>query len=226
MRLTAILLCLTLAACGDSAGSDMPEQAPVRAVAAFNDVITACSAGTSDAGVIDQRAMASAGWTVAARSMQLNAENRRVAVGEYPVLRAGEYEATEWRHAGHVGALHLVRWDELTTNRSPDTCMMDVRIADPAGLGAVLAGMTQRFARAPDRTGLVPRGGDFLTPRDDPQQTGHYWALPRNNIFLQISPNGFARIEVVAMPNRDTLDQYSPDRPENRLVILPGEPEK
>lgn len=225
MRANAALLFFALAACGD-AGGDMPEQAPIPVIAALNGVITACAARVSDAGVIDQAALAAAGWTAVSRSVQMNAENRRVAVDEYPVLRAGEYEATEWRHAGHVSVMHLVRWDELTTNRSPDKCMMDARVANPAGLGAVLAGMTQRFARAPDRTGLVPRGGDFLTPRNDLQQTGHYWALPRSNVFLQISPDGFARIEVVAIPNRDALDQYSPDRPENRLVILPGEPEQ
>ncbi len=219
------LLFLALAACGD-AGSSMAEQDPARVIAAFNDAIAACSARTSDAGVIDQAAVAAAEWTVAARTSRLQVTNTTHAAAAYPTLRAGEYEATDWAHAGHAEQMQLIRWDELTTNRTPDHCLMNGRVDNDTALPAVIAGVTRRFGRAPDRTGLVPRGGDFLTPRSDDQQTGYYWALPRHDVYLRTAPGGFASINIVAMPDRETLDQYSPDRPDRQLVILPGEPEQ
>ncbi len=212
---------LALAAC-NTAGSDLVEQTPERVVAAFGDVISACSAQTSDNGVIDQKAVAAAGWLLKSRKSRHEITDTTHALDSYPTLRAGEYEATDWVHAGHAETMQLIRQDELTPDRLHDHCYMNGRVSSEADLAAVVSGISRLMGKAPDRTGAVPRGGDFLTPRNDPQQTGYYWSLPRHDVYLQTSPGLFANIDVVAMPNRAALDQYSSDRPENRIVILTG----
>lgn len=227
MRNFAALLCLALAACGDG-GSSVAVQEPSAVIATLNDAITGCTRPLVDAVTIDQAGLVSAGWAVTERATHTapaDAPSTRTAraISDYPALRAGEYEATSWRHSGHAGTLYLTRNGPPTAVQSFDNCMIDARVANRVGQAPIIAALTRRFGRAPDRTGAVPRGGDFLTPRSDAQRTGHYWSLPQHDVFLETSPDGHVRINVVAMPDRAALDQFSPDRPENRVVILPGE---
>jgi hypothetical protein len=226
----AALACLALfSACtgsgsgsGSGSASKIPVQTPALVVAAFRDVVTGCSTPLTAAGEIDQRALAASGWTVTARSTRLTLEDRVLALDAYPALRDDEYEATVWHHARHVGEMQLIRWNPTSTTRSFDHCHSNGRVTKRTGeITAIVAGMAAHFGRQPDRTGAVPRGGDFLTPRSDPQQTGFYWKLPRHDVYLNTEPGGYSSVDVVAMPARESLDTYSPDRPENRLIVLP-----
>jgi hypothetical protein len=89
----------------------MPRQTPAAIVSSFRDVIAGCAVSLTTGGEIDQRGLASSGWTLTARSTRFNAENQVRALDAYPALRAGEYEATTWNHAGHVESMELIRWD-------------------------------------------------------------------------------------------------------------------
>ena len=227
MRRVAALALTLLTACASSSGPDLPVQAPAAVVAAFNAVIAGCARPLTEAGLIDQRALAAAGWTVTSRTTRFEVTNTTHALTDYPLLRAGEYEATEWRHAGVAGDMELIRWDERSATRSFDHCRLNGRVADDAAMAAVVAAMARRIGHAPDRQGEVPRGGDGLTPRffPDPNDRGYYWALPQHDVYLQTSTDDFASIDIVAMPDRTDLDQYSSDLPSHRIYV-PGEPAK
>jgi hypothetical protein len=227
LRRGATLLHLALlGACGGPA-SKMPVQSTAAVVAAFRDVIAGCSAPLTNAGEIDQRALAASGWSVTSRTSRVNLEDRVYPLDAYPALRATEYEATQWQHTRHVGDMVLIRGDLVSSSRMLDHCTMNGRVSKRQNeLDDVVAGLVAHFGRKPDRVGAVPRGGDFLTPRSDPQQTGFYWKLEKHDVYLQTAPGGFASIDVVAMPARDSLDKYSSDRPEHRIVILPGDSAK
>jgi hypothetical protein len=224
--LNVSLLCLTLSAC-NRPGSDMTVQTPAAVVASFQDVIAGCATPLTNAGEIDQRALAASGWTLTSRKTRLELEDRVLALDAYPALRAGEYEATDWQHAGRPEAMQLIRSDLVSASRMLDHCFMWGRFSKgTAALDAVIAGMSTHFNRRADRVGAIPRGGDFLTPRSDPPTTGYYWKMPQHDVYLSTSPDGFTSIDVVAMPDRSKLDKYSSDRPEHRLVILPGDTAK
>jgi hypothetical protein len=202
----------------------MPTQSAAAVVASFRDVIAGCALPLTTSGEIDQRALAAARWSVTSRKTRLDLEDKVLPLDAHPTLRLGEYEATDWQHAGHVESMQLIRGDLLSGSQSFDHCRLNARLTNATtDLNAVVAGIVAHFGRSADRTGAIPRGGDFLTPRSDPQMTGHYWQLPTHDVYLEISPDGFAVIDVVAMPNREKLDQYSPDRPERRLVTVPAE---
>lgn len=228
MARLAVLMTLPLA--GPLAGCDdvaarLPTQESGRVVAAFADAIAGCSSALTGDGDIDEVAIATVGWTVTARSARHLGETRTLALDDRQTgLRPGEYEASAWRHARHTGDMELIRHGRQTPPMLYDTCYMTARVDGDSALAAVLAGLTSRFGRPPDRSGVVPRGGDFLTPRSDPPQQGHYWAMPRHDIYLQTADGGYASVEIVAMPDRDALDRHSPDRPEHRLIIPSGEP--
>jgi hypothetical protein len=223
MRVPAFLaLALALAACSSSS-SDMPVQDPAAVVAAFNAVIAGCARPLTEAGGIDQRALAASGWAVTARTTRFEVTNTTHALTDYPTLRAGEYEATEWRRAGQAGEMELIRQDTLSAVRSFDHCSMNGRVSEDAA-PQLLAAMTRRFGHVPDRSGVVPRGGDGLTPRffPDPDPAGYHWAMPTHDVYLTVFPEGGANIDVVAMPDRNALDEYSSDRPSHRIYV-PGE---
>ena len=44
------------------------------------------------------------------------------------------------------------------------------------------------------------------------------YPLPQHDIYLTDFDGQSVRIEVVAMPDRERLDEYSPDRPEARII--------
>ncbi|HKR24893.1 MAG TPA: hypothetical protein VJS15_06505, partial [Allosphingosinicella sp.] len=168
------------------------------------------------AGSIDQGAMAASGWRVVGRSTRLGAETRELAVGAYPALRPGEYEATQWAREGVSNRIELIRLDGRPGSLH-DSCDLAARTESRAAADQVVAAVARHFGRPPDRSGVSPRGGDFLTPRSDPERVAHHWALPGNDAYVTISEEGDVRLEVLAMADRATLDRYSPDRPENRI---------
>lgn len=213
----AALAAMPVAACA-SGGSDLPVQEPTEVVTMFADALSACSAGLTATGTIDQAAMARAGWHIVKRTTRLELEDRTFAPNAYPALRPGEYEATRWVREGYPSEIELIRADG-TPDGLVDYCDMPARTEDAKAADTVVAGMAGRFGRAPDRKGELPRGGDFLTPRFDTPNTGYYWAMDRNDAYLTVSDDGHVRLSVLAMPDRSKIDQYSPDRPENRIPM-------
>ena len=178
-----------------SGGSDLPEQDSAAVAVAFGAVIDGCSAKLTDDGSIDHVALGDAGWMVVKRSDQ------------------GGIGSTTWQRDDVNGRLELVDYgDQLA-----DSCMFDARAAGPDGADKVLAALKRKLG-APARQGGVPQGGDFLTPRETEDKTGYYWPLPHSDVYLTAFDDQTVRIEVLAMPDRASLDQYSPDRPEARII--------
>ena len=191
----ATLLAPAFVTACSSGGSGLPEQDSAAVAAALAAVIDGCSAGLTADGSIDQAKLGDAGWMVVER------------------LNRGGIGATSWRREDIEGRLELVDYgDQLA-----DSCMFDARATGSDGADKVLAALTRRLG-APARQGAVPRGGDFLTPRETEDKTGYYWPLPTSDVYLTAFDDQTVRIEVLAMPDRAALDEYSPDRPEARII--------
>ena len=194
MRMAPLLAPALVTACS-SGGSDLPEQDSAAVAASFGAVIDGCSAKLTADGSIDQAALGDGGWTVSESS------NR------------GGIETKTWLRDDVDGHLEVVNYGgELA-----DSCMLDARAAGSDGAAKVLAAITSKLG-APARQGAVPQGGDFLTPRETEDKTGYYWPLPKSDVYLTTFDDQTVRIEVLAMPDRASLDQYSPDRPEARII--------
>ena len=219
MHRLSVLAALSILGCAPRA-ERLPVQEPQAVAAAIVAAVRACTAGLTSTGSIDQRAMAASGWRVVSRSTRLEAETRELTVGAYPTLRPGEYEATSWAREGVSNRIELIRSDG-GPGALHDYCNLAARTESRAAAERVVAAVAGHFGRRPDRSGARPRGGDFLTPRSDSEQVEHHWALPRNDAYLTIGDDGHVGLEVLAMADRATLDQYSPDRPENRIPALP-----
>jgi hypothetical protein len=200
MRMAPFLASALVMACS-SDGSGLPEQDSAAVAAAFAAVIDGCSARLTADGSIDQAALGEGGWTRVGRTNK------------------AKIEVTTWRHRDVKGRLELVDYNgELA-----DGCMFDARAAASDGANKVLAALTRKLG-TPARHGPMPQGGDFLTPRDRENKMGYYWPLPKSDVYLTRFDDQAVRIEVLAMPDRDSLDPYSSDRPESRIV--PGRREK
>ena len=191
----ATLLAPAFVTACSSGGNSLPEQDSAAVAAAFAAVIEGCSAGLTPDGGIDQSELGAAGWKVAERS------NR------------GGVETSSWQRDDVDGLLEFVRYG----GDLADSCMLDARAAGSDGAAKVLAAITSKLG-APARQGAVPQGGDFLTPRETEDKTGYYWPLPKSDVYLTTFDDQTVRIEVLAMPDRASLDQFSPDRPEARII--------
>ncbi len=219
-----VLAALTVAGCAP-AKDDLPIQEPAQVVAALTEVVRACSAGLTPQGSIDQSALAASGWRATRRQTRLEQQDRDLPLNQISRLRPGEYEVTRWARPGVTGEIELIRWEVGAGGADLlDKCTLTARVSGAAPVAQVLAGMTRHFGRRADRHGLVPRGGDFLTPRFDSAPMGDYWALPRHDVYMLSGDDGYLRLEVVAMPDRSRLDQYSSDRPEHRIPPQEGSP--
>jgi hypothetical protein len=191
----ATLLAPAFVTACSSGGNSLPEQDSAAVAAAFAAVIEGCSAGLTPDGGIDQSELGAAGWKVAERS------NR------------GGVETSSWQRDDVDGLLELVRYG----GDLADSCMLDARAAGSDGVAEVLAALSRKLG-APARQGVVPQGGDQLTPRATEEKAGYYWPLPTCDIYLTAFDDQSVRIEVLSMPDRDSLDPYSPDRPESRII--------
>ena len=178
--------------------------------------------------------MARVGWRVQSRSTRYETQSRNWPLTAYPTLRRGEYEATRWTHERFPGFVEIIRGDTVGPRLTADTCVSNAAVESKHGADMVveLVGdlMGAYAHHAPDRQGLAQRGGDFLTPRSDDAPMVRYWAMPKHDLYLQVYENSTLqffephqlRSEIVAMPNRATLDPNSPDQPSNRIPT--GEP--
>ena len=179
----ASLLAPALVMACSSGGSGLPEQDSAAVAAVFAAVIDGCSARITPDGSIDQAALGDRGWT---------------KVG---LTNKAGIEATTWQRSDVKGHLELVDYD----GKLADNCMFDAQAAGSDGADKVLAALTRRLG-TPARTGTVPQGGDFLMPRETEHKVGYYWPLPQSDVYLTRFDDRAVRIEVLAMPDRDSLD--------------------
>jgi hypothetical protein len=194
MRMTVLLAPALFTACS-SADTDQPEQSSAAVAAAFGAVLDGCAAGLTADGAIDEAALGEAGWT---------ASERHQGTG---------YRSSTWHRDGVTGRIELVRYGADLA----DTCSLDARTSGSDGASAVRAALERRLG-PPALQGAMPQGGDQLTPRATDDRTGYHWSLPQHDVYLTDFDGQSVRIEVVAMPSRDALDAYSPDRPESRII--------
>ena len=201
----------------------MPVQEPGEVAALFVSTIRACTAGLTPEGGIDQAAMARSGWHVVRRRLMFEGgTERELALNALGTLRRTEYEATEWARDGVANRIDLGRWP-VEPHRMHDQCEIDAQTENRAAAESVVAAMRAHFGRPFDRRGGRPNGGDALTPGfGDIDSTILHWALPRNDVYVSFTEDGYLRLEVLAMPDRAALDQYHPDNPETRIPIVDG----
>jgi hypothetical protein len=212
---TALAVTATLGGC--SAVDGMVSGQPTEAVAAqFASAWAACGAPLTAEAAFDQAAVAKAGWTITRRSSRLQIEDFEHPLDQPPVLRKDEYEATDWKRASDASELQIIRWNRVDPPLTADTCRTNAKLKSASAVDDLAARMSAKLARQPDRKGTLPRGGDFLTPRFDSNPRGWYWQMPTHDAYLTATDHN-ASFEVVAMPDRSKLDQYSSDRPENRI---------
>jgi hypothetical protein len=183
----------------------------------FADALSACTAPLNAAGTFDQRAVGSAGWKETKRTSRFEATERTHPPGSSPVLRDGEYEASEWVHAGRVGTLEVIRWDLATHRLTDDSCSINARLDSRSSVSKVVSGLSERLGRAVDREGDLPQGGDFLLPRAKRDGHGYFWQLPQHDVYLTVEDGTGLLLRVSAIADRAARDPFSPDRPEARI---------
>ena len=216
MRHAPAVTALLLAGCGAGA-SDLPVQEPAQVVAAFSSAIAACTGALTGRGAVDTAALTRAGWQVTERTVS---GDNRAEPGGGNALDGWQAEVTTLLRGDAPNRLFLTRYG-ATDGSLHERCAIDARVRR-GQVEPLVATLTARIGRAPDRVGEQPRGGDFLTPRFDQPWLARYWQLPRHDLYLATKGRRFVRVEIVAMADRTSLDRFSPDRPEARIPIEEG----
>ncbi len=213
-----ILFCgvLLVTACSASKSNE-PPQSRVAVDALFGDVLHGCGAPLTGDGALDQRAMVAAGWQERARTTRFEGTDQTHPPGSLPSLRSGEYEATQWALPGRIGVVTVIRHDSTARRQIADSCSVAARIERTVLVDTLVATISARLRQGVAREGDLPRGGDFLTPRADRAPHAYYWQTPQHDVYLVAHGTSDVRLEMYAMLDRTTLDEYSPDRPERRI---------
>lgn len=186
----------------------------------FSGAIAGCTAGLTENGGIDQAELAKAGWAITKRTSRLNANEREHDLDRVARLKPGEYETTSWDGFQHHYPLSLTRWSAESEIRLADSCQVNARVRDAKKVEDILGRFARKFGRKADRSGTLPRGGDFLLPRFDTPSTGYYWAMDQHDIYLTAGEDDHIQLEIVAMSDRSKIDEYSYDNPEHRIPTL------
>lgn len=205
-----------MTSCRD-ANDNVPKQSRAAVEALVGDVLHGCVAPLTGDGTFDQRAMVAAGWQERARTTRFEVSDQTHPPGSLPVLRRGEYEATEWALSGRVGVVSVIRHDTSSRQQIADMCSVDARLEQGVSVDTIVTAISARLGQQVAREGDLPRGGDFLTPRSDRAPHAYYWPAPQHDVYLVAFGAGDVRLEVYAMADRTKLDEYSPDRPERRI---------
>lgn len=208
--------------------SSVPTKSVDDVMATFNDAIAGCTAGLTEDGAIDQAALAATGWQITKRTISSGGAvpedgtlppERAHPLDDYPALKSwefgGEHEVTLWKHPKHDSLIDIARWSAGTD--LADYCTITARVDGDSGSEKIVSALSKKFARKPDRQGVLPRGGDFLTPRSDKPLTGYYWAMSQNEVYLKVDDDGNLTLDMVAMPDRSKIEEYSSDHPERRI---------
>jgi len=211
---------LALASCG--AGIDGPRQDTALVLRAALMTLAACTQTLDRDGNVSEARLAAFGWTprsrrvsvIVRRDDMVTSEDRPLPPGQPSRLRSvEETEYSEWGHPGWEGLIYLTRQGGAVSERMTGRCEATYYGRDAATADQALAAMTQRLG-PPIGRGERPRGGDFLTPRwFEPTVHDVYWRLPHHDVYWVSSNPRMITVEVRAMPDRDRMDQYSPDRP-------------
>lgn len=218
------LAAAALASCG---GTDLPQQDTAIVLRAVLATLAACTQPLDADGNISEPALAAAGWTpesrrvgaIVTRGNSTGMEERAVPPRQPVQLRtSGETEYSEWIHSGWQGALYLSRHGGAISERTMGQCAASYRGSDARTADQALAAMTRRLG-SPAGRGERARGGDWLTPRWDPAVHEVYWRLPFHDVYWTSSNPREVTVEVRAMPDRDQLDRWSPDRPPEQYRI-------
>jgi hypothetical protein len=217
-------LCSCVAACAPS--SNLPLENDAAITVAATQALTGCTAALTDAGDIDEAALVASGWRPVRRTASVvvtegnstGMQNRNVPA-ETPteLTNADSYETSQWQRSGVAARLDLSRNGGVLPDRTMGECRIAMRGDEgtAADLGALLA---RRLGR-PTGTGTRSAGGDWLTPRwFEPEIRVRYWRRPQHDVYFVTSVEDHAAIEVVAMPDRDALDQWSTSRPEAKFT--------
>lgn len=208
LRSLPFVALIAVAACGSEA-TNVAEAAPGNAPALMS-AVEGCTANPPAGRDIAEAGLTAAGWTASSREVVKGADRRSVPAGQARENAADELEATTWTKAGTDAKVTVTRGLGLAGN-----CQIDVT-ADGAALAADLE---KKFGRKPDRSGVRPKGGDQLTPRSDAEVKSQLWQLPAHDVYLLQMGGGTVRGEVVAMPDRASLDRYDPDHPNMRIHV-------
>jgi hypothetical protein len=202
----------------DNPGADLPVQEANQVVRLFASTISACSAPPLNL-QIDQAAIAGRGWRAVRRVVTWPGNEREVPLSEQVRLRREESELTEWSTDGLPNRMTVSR-SNYGHDLIRDSCSVEARTRSEGEAGRVVAGLNRLFGREPERSGVLPRGGDFLTPRFDRPRYGRYWPMPMHAAYLTTADNGYMSLQLVVMPDRDRLDRYHPDNPLHRIPTL------
>lgn len=214
MRFLIALTALAALGC-DNPGADLPVQDADQVALLFAETIGACSAMPVNLR-IDQQAIANSGWRPVRRFVTWPGNERDVPLSEQVQLRGEETEFTEWAREGLPNRLSVSR-SNYGQDVFRDSCSVDARTRNEEEAGRVVRALNRLFRQEPERSGVLPRGGDFLTPRFDKARYGRYWPMPGHAAYLTTADNGYMSLQLVAMPDRDRLDRYHPDNPLHRI---------
>jgi hypothetical protein len=191
--------------------------------------LDACTAPLTEAGDIDDAALVAAGWTpvrrlVSAVVTQGNSTGMRDRAVPPAVptelADSSSYESSDWSFPGIGSPLYLSRNGGPISERTMAECRLTVR-GDDSAARDVAAQLLVRYGPT-DGDGIRSPGGDWLTPRwFEPEIRVRYWRRPSHDVYWVSSLEDHATIEVVAMPDRDALDQFSTSRPQAKFTPDP-----
>lgn len=215
-----------LGACGTE--SSLPVMSRAAIAAGAERTLAACTAALDANGDIAEAGLKAAGWRPTKRTKMAIIQTGN-SVGpketEQPLNRpaelatASEYENSFWRHPGLAAELYLERNGGPFEKRTPGECSISLRGDNRETADQVRALLVRKYGR-PVRVGTRSPGGDWLTPRWFEREIhAQYWRLPTHDVYWVSSDPKFAAIEVVAMPDRTKLDQWSRAKPDSRVYI-------
>ena len=210
-RALLIMAALGLAGCGADGSGKAAALASV-APAVMVDAIAACTANPPVGKAIDEAGLIAAGWKPTERTIDRDGQRTTPPPTEARPLQDDEFEGSTWVKADVPAVIHVSR-----NPISMGECSIEV---EPIGGAAAMdRAMQVKFGRTADRVGTRPLGGDQLTPRNDKPVPSRMWMAPQHDVYLLEFDGGSVRAEVVAMPDRATLDRYDPANPKTRIFV-------
>lgn len=167
--------------------------------ALFGAALEACAKPTAADGSFDQKAIAASGWRLTSRVIYKEAEERSADHASLPDLQEPEYESTRWKSDVHVGELEVSRWPSSTRSIS-DRCSVSARLQSSADVQAVVRALSAKTGVAIGRQGEVPRGGDYLVPRQTVFDYQYDWPMPMHQVHLLVFDAKDLRLDIEHAP--------------------------
>lgn len=208
--------------------SSIPTMPRAAILAGAESMLAGCTANLDGNGDIAEAGLVAAGWKPVRRTMSAVVEKDN-SVGLKDEVRSPDtpstlkstrdHEATTWTHGGWIAELFVSRNGGAFSERMPGECSISFHGKEKDTAESVRGLLAGKYGR-PVRIGTRSRGGDYLTPRWFGREIhAQYWALPHHDVYWVSSAPRFARIEVVAMPDRSQLSRWSDAQPGFRVHI-------